>query len=305
MMVSLGVALDGGSRLVEQRRLLHHFHLAADAALGADIGVGGIAAAVRAEIGLGLDERPRIGDDVEDALIEPLGRDRLGQEFGDAGVARHGDAALLGMAGQHDDGGVGIALGFRLPDHLRELEAVENRHRPVGDDDVGNVVAVHFQRGGAVLGLIDFARAERMQQRSQDAAHMRIVVANEKSQLVEVDAKHGLALGGYLPTVYPALTISRRRLTKGCDRGPAAAGEGASIIELLAQDALFQAVAGVEQHPHRDGPVGKHLDPADVARLVVVGHRRHRALVALEHLDHHDRRCWGAGRRASAAAGTR
>jgi hypothetical protein len=35
-----------------------------------------------------------------------------------------------------------------------------------------------------------------MQQRSQDAAHMRIVVANEKPQLVEIDAKHGLALGG-------------------------------------------------------------------------------------------------------------
>jgi hypothetical protein len=33
-----------------------------------------------------------------------------------------------------------------------------------------------------------------MQQRPQDAAHVRIVVADEKSQLVEVDAKHGAAL---------------------------------------------------------------------------------------------------------------
>src|SRR4051812_47132826 len=32
--------LDSGPRLVEQRGLLHHFHFAADAALGADIGVG-------------------------------------------------------------------------------------------------------------------------------------------------------------------------------------------------------------------------------------------------------------------------
>src|SRR5665213_2168269 len=86
MMVSLGLALNRGPRLVEQRGLLKDFGIAADAALGADIGVAGIAPAVRAEIGLGLDERARIGDHVEDALIQPLGRDRLGQEFGHAGV---------------------------------------------------------------------------------------------------------------------------------------------------------------------------------------------------------------------------
>ena len=34
----------------------------------------------------------------------------------------------------------------------------------------------------------------------------------------------------------------------------------ASVSELFAQDALFQAVAGVEQHPHRDGLVREHLD---------------------------------------------
>jgi len=49
--------LDAGAGLVEQRRLLQHFHLAADAAFGADIGIAGVAPAVRAEIGLGLDER--------------------------------------------------------------------------------------------------------------------------------------------------------------------------------------------------------------------------------------------------------
>jgi hypothetical protein len=35
-----------------------------------------------------------------------------------------------------------------------------------------------------------------MQQRPQNAAHMRIVVAHKKSQLVEIDAKHGLVLRG-------------------------------------------------------------------------------------------------------------
>src|SRR5262249_24136485 len=44
-----------------------------------------------------------------------------------------------------------------------------------------------------------------------------------------------------------------------------------SVAELLAQDAFFQAVAGVEQHAHRDRLVGEHLDTDDVARLVVIG----------------------------------
>ncbi|KTT77457.1 hypothetical protein SA6_12175, partial [Staphylococcus epidermidis] len=192
-----GDILDGRARLIEQRRLLQHLDLAAAAALGADIGVGGVAAAVGPEIGLGLDERARVGDHVHDALVEPLGRDRLGQEFGDPGIARHRDAALLGMPGQHDDRRVGISLGFRLPDHLRELEPVEDRHRPVGEDDVGHIVRVHLERGGAVLGLIHLARAERMQQCPQDAAHVRIVVANQKSQLVEIDAIHGPVPNGH------------------------------------------------------------------------------------------------------------
>src|SRR6478735_11089804 len=129
------------------------------------------------------------------------------------------------MTGQHDDGRVGISLGFRLPDHLRELEPVEDRHRPVGDDDVGDVVRVHFERAGAVFGFIDLARAERMQERPQDAAHMRIVVADEESELVEIDAEHGPTLRGRAPSkaVYPALTIGRRRLMNGCeDRLPEA-----------------------------------------------------------------------------------
>src|SRR6202171_4201103 len=201
MMVSFGSPpLNGGAGLVEQRGLLKNFDLAAEATLGADIGVAGIAPPVRAEIGLGLDEGARIGDDVEDALIKPLGRDRLCKEFGHAGVTRHRHAPLLGMAGQHDDGSVGIALRFRLPDHLREFEAIENRHRPVGDDDIGDIVAVHFERGRAVFGFVDLARAKRMQQRPQNAAHMRIVVAHKKPQLVEIDAKHGRALSAYRTT---------------------------------------------------------------------------------------------------------
>src|SRR6267154_1746992 len=228
--------LHSRSGLVEQRRLRKDFRFAADAALGADIGVGGIAPAVRAEIGFGLDERAGIGDHVENALIEPLGRDRLGQKLGHAGVARDRDAALFGMAGQHDDGGVGIALGFRLADHLGKLEAVENRHRPVGDDDIGNVVAVHFERGGAVLGLVSLARAERMQQRPQDAAHMRIVVANQKSQLVEVDAIHGPGPGGHTrPNGIPGVNHIAAEVNEWLPNRRRGAGCGAEISARTAR----------------------------------------------------------------------
>ena len=73
-------------------------------------------------------------------------------------------------------------------------------------------MSVHFERGSAVLGLIDLAGAERVQQRAQDAPHMRIVVAHEKSQLVEIDAEHGAALSVCRTgPVYSALTISRAR----------------------------------------------------------------------------------------------
>jgi len=63
----------------------------------------------------------------------------------------------------------------------------------------------------------------------------------------------------------------------------------ASIPELLAQDALFQAMAGIEQHPHRDGLVGKNLDAADVARLVMVGDGGDGAFIPFEDLNDHMR----------------
>ena len=56
----------------EQGSLLDDIGLAAFAALGADVVRVDITAAVGTEIGLGLDERARIGDHVDDALIEAL-----------------------------------------------------------------------------------------------------------------------------------------------------------------------------------------------------------------------------------------
>src|SRR4029079_15305208 len=96
MMLSSGLGgLNGGADLVEQRRLLKHFNLAADAAFGSDIGVAGVAPSVRSEIGLGFYERARIGDDVQDALIKALCGNRFGEEFGYPGIARHRDAPFF------------------------------------------------------------------------------------------------------------------------------------------------------------------------------------------------------------------
>ena len=47
-----------------------------------------------------------------------------------------------------------------------------------------------FEAGGAVFGLVHFARAEAMQQRAQNAPHMRIVVDDQKAQPVEIDTDH-------------------------------------------------------------------------------------------------------------------
>src|SRR5437016_4918912 len=51
--------------------------------------VGGVlATAVRTEVGRRADERPRTLDDLDDLSVELDRGDRLGAEFGDAGVAR-------------------------------------------------------------------------------------------------------------------------------------------------------------------------------------------------------------------------
>jgi hypothetical protein len=94
------------------------------------------------------------------------------------------------MAGQHNDGDKRVRIGPGLPDHLGQFDAVEHRHRPVEDHDVGQVVRKGFETGGAVLGLIDLARAKAVQQRADDTPHMRIVVDDEKAQTPEIDTNH-------------------------------------------------------------------------------------------------------------------
>ena len=99
--------------------------------------------------------------------------------------------AFLGVAGDHDDRHERIGVGARLADHLGQFEAVEDRHRPVGQHDVRHVMGEGVEAGRAVLGLVDVARAEAVQQRAHDAPHVRIVVDDEETQAIEIDANHG------------------------------------------------------------------------------------------------------------------
>ena len=57
----------------------------------------------------------------------------------------------------------------------------------------------------------------------------------------------------------------------------------ALVAELLAQDALVQAVAGVEQHLHRDRVVHANFHIADRADFGVVGDGRDRPPLGIEH----------------------
>ena len=63
------------------------------------------------------------------------------------------------------------------------------------------------------------------------------------------------------------------------------AATAGSVPELLAQDPLIQAVAGVEQHMHGEVMVHADFDRADGAHLVVIGNGGDRALEGLPHLD--------------------
>ena len=59
----------------------------------------------------------------------------------------------------------------------------------------------------------------------------------------------------------------------------------ASIAELLRQDALLQAVPRIEQHEQIDPARLLHLHAPHRPRLEMVGHRAHRTLVRLQHIE--------------------
>ena len=73
-----------------------------------------------------------------------------------------------------------------------------------------------FQAGRAVFRLIDFARAEAVQQRAQHPAHMGVVVDDEETQAVEIDADHGApGLGRLAPDTVSVPKLAGPPLTNG------------------------------------------------------------------------------------------
>jgi hypothetical protein len=71
-----------------------------------------------------------------------------------------------------------------------------------------------FQTGGAVFRFVDLARAKAMQQGAQNSAHVGVVVDDEKTQPVEVDADHGTPGFGRVPR-YLRLQATGATLTEG------------------------------------------------------------------------------------------
>jgi hypothetical protein len=59
----------------------------------------------------------------------------------------------------------------------------------------------------------------------------------------------------------------------------------ASVAELLAENALVEAVPGIEQHVHGYAVIHADFDGADGAHLVVVRDSGDGALLGLEHID--------------------
>ena len=178
-----------------ERRRRSRSSLCALAPLRSGVGRRAAAAPVGAEIGLGPDEPPRAGDDAENPPMQAVGGDRLDHELGHARIPGRHHALALGMPGQHDDRGEGAGIRVRLPDHLDEIQSVEHRHRPVDDHDVGREFGEGLEPAHAVRRLIDLARPEALQQRLQDAAHMRVVLDHQEAKLVELDSHHDAIMG--------------------------------------------------------------------------------------------------------------
>ena len=98
------------------------------------------------------------------------------------------------MARHHDDGHVRVGAGFGLADHAGQFDAIENRHGPIRDDDIGRIGGEGLKTSRAIFGLIGFAHAKAMQKRPDDAAHMVVVIHDKKAQATAFDAEHDTQL---------------------------------------------------------------------------------------------------------------
>src|SRR4051794_1999457 len=61
--------------------------------------------------------------------------------------------------------------------------------------------------------------------------------------------------------------------------------EAGSVAELLAHNALVEAVARVEQHAHADSVIHPDVDGGDLAHFIMIGNGGDRPFLRLQHLD--------------------
>jgi len=153
------------------------------------------APAIRAEIGFALHERAGPFHDFRQPQHQVLRRDRLGDEFGDAGIARRFHPVAFGMAADHDDGHGGIVSALQ-PAHLAgEFQPIHRLHRHVREDQVATLGALHFQRMLAMDGFIYLLHAQRIEQRPEQGAHMLLVLDHQ--DLDAVQASGDGVFGGF------------------------------------------------------------------------------------------------------------
>ena len=128
---------------------------------------------------LGPYERPGTFNDRNDVLMKRIDRDRLGQDFVHASIARLGNAMHFGMAGQEDDRDVGISAVAGLAHQAGKVEPVERLHRPVGDDDVRAQIPYFPEGIRGVNAEADLLDPHGGQDRLENRVHVQVVVDNQ------------------------------------------------------------------------------------------------------------------------------
>ena len=84
----------------------------------------------------------------------------------------------------------GLGLAARCADHLAEIDPAHALHHPVQNDDVGIVLAQHRPGALGIVRFVDLDDAERLQDRPDKLAHMRVVVDDQDLQTVKTVAAH-------------------------------------------------------------------------------------------------------------------
>ena len=104
---------------------------------------------------------------------------RFADEIVDAVFEGLGDGGHLLLPGQQHDVGEVIAYLVQVADVTRQLEAVHDRHDPVGDDDIGRALLHHLQGLGTGFGETDVLEAAVLERLGDDDATETCVVHHQ------------------------------------------------------------------------------------------------------------------------------